>query len=404
MQTRVAVIFFGPISLRKERAHLASYNNEIVKKLYDKKILYQLFCLDFDGIEIKSDLVQVKQFSGSVYSKMAKLLHLLLGRIVGRSQRVFSESLFDLFVLRNIDFQHVDTLLFLRPLCPKVCLAARARGIYMFGVIATYSRKYIKQIIEKHEKKWKVEDKSDYSDQSRINEYDEVLGNWDTIISLTKSEVTKEVINNSLPYAHKVVYPKHEFGVDTSLFNFEHIYFEPPLRYLATTDDTLKKGLLVLLEAWSIFKEEDRSGASLTIVGNRNGATRKYITDSFNLTSVDFQGHVPDLHNYYKICHVYICPSIIDMGPRTVKQAMACGRMPIVSQQCGASDFVSQGVEGLIFDADESSSLAKAISWSANHPEKVIQMGAKAAEKAKQFDDNMFAQDIYDILTSKREQ
>ena len=68
----VVFVFFGPISLQEKKLNLSSYNNEIVKKFHKSGLLSQVFCQDYDGLELPG--TKVYQFSGTSYSRLARVL------------------------------------------------------------------------------------------------------------------------------------------------------------------------------------------------------------------------------------------------------------------------------------------------------------------------------------------
>jgi glycosyltransferase involved in cell wall biosynthesis len=61
---------------------------------------------------------------------------------------------------------------------------------------------------------------------------------------------------------------------------------------------------------------------------------------------------------------------------------MASGTPVIVSDRCGISAVVEDGVDGFIYPHDDIEALAEKIRWCYEHPDELGKMGAAARKKA----------------------
>ncbi len=125
-----------------------------------------------------------------------------------------------------------------------------------------------------------------------------------------------------------------------------------------------EKGLHILLEAIQLVKNKDK--IKLNIYGKKElwakGYWEKII---FNLPiNVKFYGTFDynDLPLMFSKSDVSIvCPIMQDPSPRVVWESLAAGVPVIASKESGASDFIDDGVNGLLFTSGSSEDLASCI-------------------------------------------
>ncbi len=394
---RVAIVFFGPISNSRKLLNFASYNNEIVVELNKRGLLTKLFCKDFSEFPLVQ-CSRVEIFSGSIYSKIALLFYRIASRIFRVSERSIFELFFDLFVRTRIDYNEFDVLLLLRETNEKLCLIARKKNKKIMGLMSIYPLTYEQDEILKHGKKWGVEEVSNYTNRARAKSYDRILSTWDMIVPVTSSSLTRQVLSD-FAFNDRLSFVDHEFGPEKLLFRPVGIENSKEVTFLTTTDDTLKKGLPVLLSAWDTLPSEFLKRANLVVVGEI-GSNLKSVISRFSSQNVQYVGYSLELDKYYQTSNVFICPSVIDMGPRTVKQAMCCGLPVIVSNQCGVAAFVENHNEGFTFDVNQVEQLVGHLIFCIENPHTLAVMGKNAYKKSKLFDNNSFAIDIADKLVN----
>lgn len=378
--------------------NLSSFNNEIVQKFHNSGNLLKLYCQDFDGIGLEG--VMVTQFSGTIYSKIAKLFSFLLSWITGWTERMIYEKLFELMILRDIDYSEIDTLLLLRATSPNVCRKAKKYNVKVVGLISTFPRKLIRERIRSYERKWGIKEHSDYTQKRRVKEYDRILNSWNEIISLSGAESVRETISSIVGF-EQVRYPDNEFGINRKLFFPDWGIKNEEYVFVVTTDTTLKKGLLEVLEVWNEFVAEFDFNIRLKVIGKVSKPIKKLIDRRFKTETIEWIGYVNNLQDYYKSCFAYICPSIIDMGPRTIKQAMGCGSLVIASKQCGASSFITHQKEGLVFDVEIKGELINCLRWVLNNRGKIDEIRKASFRTSQLFDNNLFAGNIFQIVTDR---
>ena len=395
---KIYIVYFGALSRHPDKKHLW-FGNEIVEKIYSENALEKVYCLEAQGLRVDSS--KVKPFIGSFYAKLAHGIAILLSYVLPSWSRKVTEYFFGLFVTQSIDYTKANSLLFLRATNKNLSLRAKKKGKNVVGMISIFPRCLVDSHIKQQEKKWDIVEQSDYTNRSRIKEFDEILSSWDTIIPWTNTQIVKQQLEK-IPFVSKVKYTKHEYGVNREIFFFHEM---PPLnrlKFLAVVDGTLKKGTLELLETWQRFNKISNTDAQLVIVGRVGEHILQALDRVSSRRNVHFAGYVKDVHNYMAESHVFVCPSIIDMGPRTIKQAMSIGRVVISSDRCGHAGCIEPLKEGLIYDPSNLDTLLNSLIWVETNYEKLPNMGRAASKKAESFDDNKFAEDIYDIVFGTR--
>lgn len=114
---------------------------------------------------------------------------------------------------------------------------------------------------------------------------------------------------------------------------------------------------------------------------------REYITKMLKseggLDSVKFMDPVPyhQLVEYYQRADIMVVPSLYDNSPYTCLEAMSCG-VPVVGTSAGGMpEYIDDGENGIIVPPDNPGSLATAILYLLEHPEKREEFGAAARAK-----------------------
>jgi glycosyltransferase involved in cell wall biosynthesis len=118
-----------------------------------------------------------------------------------------------------------------------------------------------------------------------------------------------------------------------------------------------QKGLKSLIEA---FKSLGNRKARLVIAGNGvfEEQLRQLAGTGGRIIFLPFQNQ-QQMPVLYRLCDIFILPSLSETWGLSVNEAMACGRPIIVSDRCGcAADLVQPGVNGYCFSAGNVAQLA----------------------------------------------
>ena len=106
-----------------------------------------------------------------------------------------------------------------------------------------------------------------------------------------------------------------------------------------------------------------------------------YIDDG----SIEFPGEVKDPVAFYQKCSVFVLPSYYREGlPRTLLEAMSCGRAIITTDWPGCREPVEDGANGYKIPVRDAAALAQRMEILASNPELTQKMGAAAYETCRQ--------------------
>ena len=153
-------------------------------------------------------------------------------------------------------------------------------------------------------------------------------------------------------------------GADTSVFSpGTPRPANLPLRVVFFGFICVRKGVLYLLEAARALPP---GLVKLTLVGPVEKSLRSRVRSSgvVHLPSMSHR----DLAAYLRTQDVFVLPSLEDGFAMTIPQAMAAGLVPVVSDQCGASELVQPEKNGLILPSRDASKIAQALERLARDP------------------------------------
>jgi glycosyltransferase involved in cell wall biosynthesis len=100
----------------------------------------------------------------------------------------------------------------------------------------------------------------------------------------------------------------------------------------------------------------------------------------------------------YTKCSVIVHPSLSDGFGYVVVEAMACGVPVIVTANTGASELITEGVNGYIVAAGDVSGIADRLKYLAQHREIIPTMGAAARRAMEQLDKDSIRTTYADVL------
>lgn len=88
-------------------------------------------------------------------------------------------------------------------------------------------------------------------------------------------------------------------------------------------------------------------------------------------------------------------------GQQTLLNAMLLGKPTIAVGRKWASDFITDGVDGLIVEYGDTEGLRRAIRWVTEHPEEARQMGERARATAEPYTTQRTMEAIYQLATTQ---
>ncbi|HEY0785471.1 MAG TPA: glycosyltransferase family 4 protein [Acidobacteriaceae bacterium] len=121
----------------------------------------------------------------------------------------------------------------------------------------------------------------------------------------------------------------------------------------------LRKGYLYLLEAW---KQLGLPNTRLVIRSSSDFTRYPRLAELLKgLPNVELVDYIPNIAEFYQRCDLFVLPSVDDGFGMALFEAMANGVPSISTRNCGASELLINGREGLVIDARSVDQLAEAI-------------------------------------------
>lgn len=187
----------------------------------------------------------------------------------------------------------------------------------------------------------------------------------------------------------------HGSGVDLDRFEFSSPR-TTPVTFLLIARLIGDKGIREYVEAATIIRNEF-PGSRFLLVGPQDPGPSA-ISDAEIETwrksgVVEYLGPQEDVRPMLRQCSVYVLPSYREGTPRTVLEAMACGRAVITTDAPGCRETVRHGETGFLVPVKDPVVLAEAMRRFLESPDLIPAMGAKARQ---------FAEEKYDVRLVNR--
>jgi len=169
------------------------------------------------------------------------------------------------------------------------------------------------------------------------------------------------------------------YGVDLEMFHPEPKR-DRTFRVLFVGRVSLQKGLPYLLEAMAGLELAD---AELRVIGALEAEMRQILAKYEG--SFKYMGVVPrgELHKHYSQASVLVLPSIQEGLALVQAQAMACGVPVIASENTGAADLFTDGVEGFIVAIRDAGAIREKLLTLYENPAMRDEMGAAALARVR---------------------
>lgn len=195
---------------------------------------------------------------------------------------------------------------------------------------------------------------------------------------------------------HDILRPDHKVvqvagsGVDIARFSPSPATGGPAV-FLMIARLMRDKGLVEFVEAARLVRArfpESRFRILGPIDPNPTGITLAEVRAWATAGDIEYLGETQDVVPHFADASVFVLPSYYREGlPRTILEAMACGKPVITTDTPGCRDAVTQGENGFVVPPRDAPALADAMVRFIENPELVTRMGARARETAcRRFD------------------
>lgn len=189
--------------------------------------------------------------------------------------------------------------------------------------------------------------------------------------------------------------PLHDIpgsGVDTRRYAPTPLP-EGPVRFLFVGRLLRSKGLGVLAEAAALLKAEGKS-FEVQVLGplddNPDALAADELEEWQSRGVLRWLGETRDVIPYLAQSTVFVLPTLLREGiPRSILEAMSCGRAVITTDSPGCGETINDGVSGLVVPRGDAEALAKSMARFIDVPGLAAQMGKAArAEVCRTYDVN----------------
>jgi glycosyltransferase involved in cell wall biosynthesis len=163
-----------------------------------------------------------------------------------------------------------------------------------------------------------------------------------------------------------------------------------------------QKGIDLLLHALALCKRRGLRFRCM-IVGDGPLADRlRRDSQELQLSDcVTFEGFKEDVRPYLHAANALVLTSCAEGLPLAILEAMACGRLCIVTNVGGNAEAVTNKVNGLVIPSGSVDAAAEAIAYVATHPTESAEMSRMARVKAcEAFDIEKSMSDIRQVILS----
>jgi len=166
---------------------------------------------------------------------------------------------------------------------------------------------------------------------------------------------------------------------------------------LLVGNDLRNKGLPTLLQALSQCRHLPWH---LCVVGSDSSALYSAEIEQRHLQGrITFAGDSADILAYYAAADIYVAPSLEDSFNLPALEAMACGLPIILSSSAGMSDYLADGVDGLVLrNPQDANELVAALQRLLADPSLRATIGANASQTASRFSWDRHADEIHRLL------
>ena len=177
---------------------------------------------------------------------------------------------------------------------------------------------------------------------------------------------------------HKAVM-LHGSGVNVEKFTPSPLPEQPG--FLCISRLIRDKGVMEYLEAARKLRTR-RPEARCVLVGpfdtNPSAIKPEELQSYIDDGSVEYVGEQKDVQPYLRSCTAYVLPSYHEGTPKTVLEAMACGRPTITTDAPGCRETVADGVNGYLVPVKNVDAIVEAMEKMLDDPEKTAAMAAQA--------------------------
>lgn len=373
---KVLVVTF--VNIVKNAGGPASAAVGLAESLHAQGRLAGVVCPSFDAEAIAVPEALLHSPPSPWLQRVIATLLALGHRFFRLNERRLRETIFDFFLSHSRPLRTADSILFLKPAFPRSARMASRIQTPTFVWASILHPRFNQKAVLDERAVWNVGGGQAYTDEERIERLSRFFYTVDHI--LVGSELAQRSFVPHREDREPPVLLRGTFSVDCERFQpQEPDTAQPhPFRVLHASHMNLIKGVGYLLDAWCRL---DLAQAELQLAGPIEPELNP-ILQRFPSASIRTLGFVSDTPGLFRQADLFVSPSVADLHPYTVLEAMASGLPVLVSDRCGLSTLIEEGVQGFVYPHDDPQALAGHIRWFYDHPEACRTLGAEARRTA----------------------
>lgn len=165
------------------------------------------------------------------------------------------------------------------------------------------------------------------------------------------------------------------------------------MRFLFVGSFSQRKGISYLLQA---FKELEDAGENVSLTMAGRGIMDYELVKSYKLKCLETHINLPieKLVELMQESDVFVFPSICEGFGLVLVQAMATGLPLITTYNTSGPDFIEEGKDGFLIEAQDVEAIKNKVKYFLQNPEEVKRMGQNAIIKSKDFTWDKFSSEI----------
>lgn len=347
---------------------------DLARELNKKKLL-NFIITSYPKYFLKKFKINKKKVK-SIFVK--EVLHKLLIKIPFFSNRFDIDLIccnyFDFIASKLIDFKKINILVGWSSFSQKSFIEARKYNCVKVLERGSAHIVYQKEILKKEYLKLGIKPRLPSNElvKKELLEYD--LADF---IMVPSEFVKKSFLTQGID-KKKII--KISYGVDLKEFNIDKSIKKKKnfFRIISTGTVSVRKGSLDLIK---VFNDLNLPNSELIFVGKVDDELKDIIPISNNIKFFGAKKQ-NELKYYYNISNLFILNSIEDGFGMVIPQAMACGLPIITTKNTGASEIVTEGLNGYIIPSGNNLKLKKKIKFLYDNKKILNQMSLQSYKKA----------------------
>jgi glycosyltransferase involved in cell wall biosynthesis len=186
------------------------------------------------------------------------------------------------------------------------------------------------------------------------------------------------------------------FGI-TSRFFTGHLPRERNRHFtiLFAANSPVRKGLPDLVQAIELLNSRD---IRVIVAGDMSSLRAEAVSRTGRVAEILGCVTRPKMVELYRQADLFVFPTVSDIFPAVVLEAMAAGIPVITTPNCGSGEVIREGVDGFIVPIRSPEQLAEKIEYLVTHRNICVDMGRNAYERAKEYTVDRYRERLLSLL------